>query len=82
MRVKVKFFASYRELIGEDEEEFQLEKGAMLKNLRTLVVSTHPVFKDVEGSMLASLNETLVEDEEILLKEGDEVAFFPSSSGG
>jgi molybdopterin converting factor small subunit len=47
-----------------------------------LVTVAYPILKDVEDAMLASVNETFVEDEEVELKEGDVVAFFPPLSGG
>lgn len=82
MKVNVKFFASYRELIGIDEEEYCIERGGQLKLLKKKVVSAHPSLKDVKGPILTSLNKKLIDDGEIELKDGDEVAFFPSFSGG
>ena len=72
----------YREAINEGEEVFELPSGGSLKSLRTLVSTAHPILKDVEDSILTSVNETFVEDEKIELKEGDVVAFFPPLSGG
>ncbi len=82
VRVTVKFFASYREVIEEDEEVYELLSGGSLKSLRVLITTSHPVLKDVEDAMLVSVNETFVDDEEVELKEGDVVAFFPPLSGG
>lgn len=82
MKINVKFFASYRELIGIDKEEYYLERGDQLKLLKKKVVSAHPSLKDVKDPILTSLNEKLIDEEEIELKDGDEVAFFPSFSGG
>ena len=72
----------YREAINEDEEVFDLPSGGSLKSLRVLVTAAHPILKDVEVAMLASVNETFVDDKEVELKEGDVVAFFPPLSGG
>ena len=71
----------YREAINEGEEVFQLPSGGSLKSLRALVSKAHPILKDVEDIILASVNETFV-DEEVELKEGDVIAFFPPLSGG
>ena len=72
----------YREVIDEDEEVYELPGGGSLKNLRALITAAHPVLKDVEDAMLASVNETFVEDEGVELEEGDVIAFFPPLSGG
>jgi len=72
----------YREAINEGEEVFELPSGGSLKSLRALVSAAHPILKDVEDTILTSVNETFVDDEEVELKEGDVVAFFPPLSGG
>ena len=72
----------YREVIDEDEEVYELPGGGSLKSLRALITAAHPRLKDVEDAMLASVNETFVDDEEVELEEGDVVAFFPPLSGG
>lgn len=72
----------YREVIDEDEEVYELPGGGSLKSLRALITAAHPILKDVEDAMLASVNETFVDDEEVKLEEGDVVAFFPPLSGG
>ena len=82
IRVTAKFFASYREVIDEDEEVYELPSRGSLKSLRELITTAHPILKDVEDAMLASVNETFVDDEEVELEEGDVVAFFPPLSGG
>jgi molybdopterin converting factor small subunit len=47
-----------------------------------LVSAAQPILKDVEDTILTSVNETFVDNEEVELKEGDVVAFFPPLSGG
>ena len=82
MRVRVKFFAKYLEVIGKNEEEYQLEHGATLHDLRKLVFSIYPQLTNIQTSMLMSVNENFVNDRELRLKEDDVVAFFPTLSGG
>jgi molybdopterin converting factor small subunit len=72
----------YREVIEEDEEVYELPIGGSLKSLRALITAAHPRLKDVEDAMLASVNETFVDDEGVELKKDDVVAFFPPLSGG
>jgi MoaD family protein len=82
MRVRVKFFAIYLEVIGKNEEEYRLESGATLNDLSKLVFSTYPQLNNIQTSMLISVNENFVNDRKLRLKEGDVVAFFPTLSGG
>jgi molybdopterin converting factor subunit 1 len=82
LRVTVKFFASYREVIDKAEEVYDVPSGGSLKSLRVLITAAHPRLKDVEDLMLASVNETFVDDDEVELEDGDVVAFFPPLSGG
>jgi molybdopterin synthase sulfur carrier subunit len=81
IRVTVKFFASYREAIDEDEEVLEVPGGSSVKRLRALVTAAHPRLQAVEAAMLTSVNEAFVDDE-VELQEGDVVAFFPPLSGG
>ena len=82
MRVRVKFFAIHLEVVGKNEEEYRLESGATLTDLRKLVFSIYPQLKNVQTSMLMSVNENFVNDRELRLQEGDVIAFFPTLSGG
>jgi len=81
MKVRVKYFALYRDLLGKADEEFQLDKNATIEDLLNQLMSLHPHFKDVEAYMLISLNEEFV-DKRSRLKDGDIIAFFPPVSGG
>lgn len=81
MKILVKFFASCRELCGKTSERFQLQDKATLRDLRSVVMSMHPILENMRAYLLISLNETFV-TEQTELKEGDVVAFFPPVSGG
>ncbi len=81
LRVTVKFFAAYREAIGEDEAVFEVPQGGRVKNVRALVRATYPRLQAVEAAMLIAVNEAFVDDE-AELREGDVVAVFPPLSGG
>lgn len=81
MKILVKFFASCRELSGKTGEEFQLPDRAMLKDLRSLVMTLHPILESMRDYLLISVNEVFA-TEQTELKEGDVIAFFPPVSGG
>ncbi|WP_456365308.1 ubiquitin-like small modifier protein 1 [Thermococcus sp.] len=88
MRVKVRYFARYRSLVGTGEEEVELPEGATVMDLIEKLKERHPVLKTkifAEDDDLADVNVSrngrYVRFDEIL-KEGDVVALFPPVSGG
>jgi len=88
MRVKVRYFARYRSLVGTGEEELEVPEGATVMDLIEKLKELHPVLKNevfAEDDDLADVNVSkngrYVRFDEIL-KEGDIVAIFPPVSGG
>ena len=81
MTVKVLFFASCRDLIGERERRVILPEGATVRDLIAEVSSEHASFAAMAPSLMVSVNQDYV-DRVAVLKEGDEVAFIPPVSGG
>jgi molybdopterin synthase sulfur carrier subunit len=76
MKIRVKYFASFREKTGKREEEIVCVPGTRLQSL----VET---LKDKYGfgpRILISLNHEFGKNEE--LHDGDVVALFPPVSGG
>ncbi len=81
MRVIVKLFGSVREQVGAKELPVELEAGATVATLRTLLAREHPVFEQMGGRLLVAVDhETVVSDH--VLVDGNEVAFLPPVSGG
>ncbi len=77
MKITVKFFASLRDRIGQSEKSLVIDDGS---------VTVADVWSKItEGSIpegvLMAVNMEYT-DESHLLKEGDEVAFFPPVTGG
>lgn len=81
MKVSVKYFALYRDLLGKADEEYHLDKNATIESLMNRLMSLHPNLKDARAYMLISLNGEFV-DKSARLKDGDIIAFFPPVSGG
>ncbi|MDP6039639.1 MAG: molybdopterin converting factor subunit 1 [Candidatus Latescibacteria bacterium] len=81
MIVKVLFFASCRDLVGDSEREMTLEAGATVSDLISVIASEHPRFIEMAPSLMVSANQEYVERESELT-DGDEVAFIPPVSGG
>ena len=80
MRVKVRFFALYRERAGVAQTEVDIPEGAsgieLLGHLRSLYPSL-----PTTNSVLIAVNSEYVGPADPL-HEGDEVAFIPPVSGG
>ncbi len=79
MKVTVKFFARYRDIVGDSEIEFELEDGSTVASLIEKLLVQYLDFPG-EPSMVA-VNAEYVEPD-LILYEGDEAAFFPPFSGG
>ncbi len=77
MRVKVRLFASLRETLGFAERDMEFRDGLTLDDIWKLVSA------DTESSaeVLMAINMDYAQPD-ALVKEGDEVAFFPPVTGG
>lgn len=85
MKIKVLFFAHLKELLAEAELDVEIESGASIQHLCDRLAARGDVWVSVFGQpnqqlkvacnqQLSSLN--------TLLKDNDEVAFFPPVTGG
>jgi len=79
MKVTVKFFARYREIVGTEEIEIEVENGATVTSLLAKLVTQYPDFPT--DPYMVAVNAEYVEPDAIL-QQGDEAAFFPPFSGG
>ncbi len=81
MSIQVKFFASMRDIMGDDQEiSTEILAQQSLKNVDD-VWSYCANGKDRPGNVLIAVNMDYV-DGLSLIKDGDEVAFFPPVTGG
>jgi molybdopterin synthase catalytic subunit len=81
MQVTVKFFATYREIVGSKELTVPISEGATLRSLLDAIYAKHPRLKGFEETMLLAVNHEFAEPT-ARLREGDEVALMPPVSGG
>ena len=91
MRIRVRAFASFREILGRDTE-VELKEGSTVRDLLEALASSSPKLKvaafDDSGNLLdyvlLMINRKRIDrfclDAE--LKDGDEVAIFPPVAGG
>jgi MoaD family protein len=81
MRITIKLFASYRELLGEDELLLEVEEGASVGDALALLKDRFPLLANQGYSPLTACNLEHVPKRH-LLEDGDELAIFPPVSGG
>lgn len=81
VNVTVKFFASYREVVGLRETTLSLEEGQTLGTLLNRLLEDHPKLAAHRDSMLLAVNQEFVAPE-VRLHNGDEVAVLPPVGGG
>lgn len=76
MSVTVKYFASIRESLGRGEEIVQLSQACSVRELWQQVTQ-----RPVPPRLLAAVNQDYA-SLDAMLRDGDEVAFFPPVTGG
>ena len=81
MKVSVRFFAAYREIVGKSQMVVDVAEGTTVGNLLELFVARYPRLGDLAGSSLLAINRDYVPPE-TTLRENDEVVFVPPVSGG
>jgi molybdopterin synthase sulfur carrier subunit len=83
--IKVRYFASLRERLGVDSEDIELPHGvadlaALAAHLGARDAHWGEAFSSSQTLMMA-LNQEAARPESVI-KDGDEVAFFPPVTGG
>jgi len=77
MKIKVKYFASLRDQLGRAEEVLELEEGVNVMTLWQQIIGD----TSTPANIITAINMEYVQND-ALIREGDEVAFFPPVTGG
>jgi molybdopterin synthase sulfur carrier subunit len=77
MKIKVKLFASLRDALGYAEREIEIADGNTLNDVWKQVCPN----SDWRDEILMAVNKDYASPD-TLIKDGDEVAFFPPVTGG
>jgi molybdopterin converting factor subunit 1 len=80
-KIKVLFFATLHEYVGEKSVNLEIPIGMTVKGLTDVLVITYPGLEKVRYSMIVAINREYAADEQVI-PEGAEIAFFPPVSGG
>jgi molybdopterin converting factor subunit 1 len=81
MRVRVRYFAYYREQLGRGADEVEMPEGSDVAALWRRCVGDHPRLPGLWESTAVAINGAYA-GRDASLHEGDEVAFLPPVSGG
>ena len=81
MKVQARFFALYRERVGQSTVDFDLADGATVADLVASVMHAYPHLSPDPARMVLAINREYA-DHNKPLRDGDEAAFIPPVSGG
>ena len=81
MKIKVKFFASFREAVGKSEVDVDIKEKTDISRLLEILKTEHPELGKLIEPVIVSVNREYATYDTIL-KDGDEVAILPPVSGG
>lgn len=81
MRVKVKIFASFRDIFGFTEKELIVSDAIKVSEIVNVLIKSCTELADKKDTLLVAVNEEYC-DLNRILQEGDTVALFPPVSGG
>ena len=81
MKIRVKLFASVREIVGQREFVWEMPDESTVSALSHRLVSEYPKLRALVSSLKVAVNQEYVDPGRVLV-EGDEVALIPPVSGG
>ncbi|HYM38612.1 MAG TPA: MoaD/ThiS family protein [Thermoplasmata archaeon] len=81
MQLRVRLFATYREIVGAKDLAWTTDPGTTLGQFLDAFLRRHPKLAPHRDTMMLAVNRSFAEPSTVL-KEGDEVALLPPVSGG
>lgn len=81
MKIRLRYFASLREIIGQHEEILIVHEGASVADVRALLLARYPQLQPIIERSACAVNHGYV-PVHTALQEGDEVVFIPPVGGG
>ena len=81
MRIRILFFAAYRDLVGTGHLDIDLPEGTDVQGLVAEVTARGGGFQSLPKHPVIAVNQDYANDDR-LLRDGDEVAFIPPVAGG
>jgi len=81
MRIKIKVFASVRDICGFNEKELIVSDSIKLNEVIDLFIKSNQALSEKKETLLIAVNEEYCRMDRTL-EEGDTLAIFPPVSGG
>nr|WP_201362205.1 MoaD/ThiS family protein [Dictyobacter formicarum] len=81
MKIRVRYFASLREIVGQSEEWLTVADTANVADVRAFLLERDPRLQPIMDRSVNAVNHRYV-SHETLLHEGDELVFIPPTGGG
>ena len=81
MKIHLRYFASFREIVGQNDEMLTVDDGASVADVCALLLVRYPRLQPVMERSACAVNHCYV-SRETTLYEGDEVVFIPPVGGG
>jgi molybdopterin synthase sulfur carrier subunit len=81
MNIRIRYFASLREITGQSEEVLALPEGTSISDARTLLGERFPRLQPILQRCVYAVNRGYV-PANTALHEGDELVFIPPMGGG
>ena len=81
MRLKILFFATFRDAVGARERTMAVGGSVTVESLLARLYEAHPQLRKYDDTLLVAVNQEFV-DRGAKLSDGDEVALMPPVSGG
>lgn len=81
MRIRVRYFAGFREVVGQGEESLVVPEESCIGDIRSLLLTHYPQLQAVMERSLCAVNHHYVPVDTVL-EENDELVFIPPTGGG
>lgn len=81
MQIRMRYFASLREITGLHEEALSIPEQTTVAEARTLLLERYPQLENALARAVCAINHQYV-TRETLLQENDELVFIPPVGGG
>lgn len=81
MKIRIRYFAAFREVVGQGEELLVVPEESCVRDVRGLLLVHYPRLQAVMERALCAVNRRYVPVDTVL-QEGDELVFVPPTGGG
>ncbi len=81
MRLRIRLFATYREIVGAKDVAWAADPGTTLGEFLEAFLRGHPRLAPHRDTMMLAVNQAFATPSTVL-RDGDEIALLPPVSGG